>query len=227
MKDNGHNECMRYFKIFFGTVFVIMAMGMAIITGESIVYNHLQSRGVEAHPPDTVYITVTDTVYIDKNEYERSLYGGWIDADRDCQNTRHEVLIVESTVPVTLDSTGCRVIKGRWEDPYTGGIFTNPSVLDVDHFIPLSEAHQSGADRWSREERRAFANNLDIADALIAVSASANRSKGNRDPSQWLPPNEGYHCQYIKMWVALKQHYGLSMDTREREFINNHPCMQQ
>ena len=68
--------------------------------------------------------------------YNRKLYGGWIDQDGDCQNTRHEVLIAESTVPVTLDAKGCRVVSGRWQDPYTGRVFTDPRPLDIDHFIP-------------------------------------------------------------------------------------------
>jgi hypothetical protein len=41
--------------------------------------------------------------------YNRDLYGDWIDADGDCQNTRQEVLIEESLIPVELDSRGCRV----------------------------------------------------------------------------------------------------------------------
>ncbi len=77
--------------------------------------------------------------------YDRDLYGGWRDADGDCQDTRQEVLIAESLVPVALDSRGCRVVSGQWLDPYTGQTFTNPSDLDIDHFIPLAEAHRSGA----------------------------------------------------------------------------------
>lgn len=151
--------------------------------------------------------------------YSRSLYGSWIDADRDCQNTRQEVLIAESLDPPELDPAGCRVISGKWFDPFTGQIFTNPSDLDIDHFIPLAEAHRSGADRWTPEHRRDFANDLAFPGSLIAVSASANRSKGDRDPAGWLPPNQDFHCEYVRAWVIAKGYWGLAMDDRERSAV--------
>ena len=52
--------------------------------------------------------------------YNRNLYAGWMDADGDCQDTRQEVVIAESLVPVRLDSRGCNVASGLWLDPYTG-----------------------------------------------------------------------------------------------------------
>ena len=123
--------------------------------------------------------------------YNRKLYGGWIDQDGDCQNTRHEVLIAESTVPVTLDAKGCRVVSGRWHDPYTGRVFTDPRRLDIDHFIPLAEVHRSGGHAWTPAQRRQYANDLFHPDTLIAVSASANRSKGDRDPRPLAPAEPG------------------------------------
>ena len=179
---------------------------------------------------DTIYVSKVDTFYIEAGApvipYDRDLYKHWIDADRDCQDTRQEVLISESVQPVVLDDRGCRVVSGEWLDLYTGQTFTDPSRLDIDHFIPLSEAHRSGADTWTPEQRQSFANDLTNEHSLIAVSASANRSKGDRDPANWLPPDESFQCEYIKRWGAVKEYFNLRMDATERNFLQNHPCLQ-
>ena len=153
--------------------------------------------------------------------YDRELYEHWTDADGDCLDTRQEVLIAESQSPPKLDSTGCRVLEGLWFDPYTGQHVTDPSRLDIDHLIPLAEAHRSGARSWTPEERRLFANDLLHPDALIAVTAASNRSKGDRDPALWLPPNESYRCQYVRQWVIAKVTWGLEMDPVEREAVRD------
>jgi hypothetical protein len=44
----------------------------------------------------------------------------------------------------------------------------------------------------------------------------ANSSKGDKDPSEWLPPNEQYHCTYIKNWIEIKNLYGLTFDAKEK-----------
>lgn len=165
-----------------------------------------QPRPVTPTPPPTV-------------PYSRDLYGGWTDADGDCQDTRQEVLIAESITPVQLDPRGCRVVSGTWLDPFTGQTFTNPSDLDIDHFIPLAEAHRSGAERWPPELRRQFANDLSFPGSLFAVSASANRSKGDRDPAGWLPPNQAFQCEYVRAWIIAKAYWRLVMDTRERAAV--------
>ena len=142
-----------------------------------------------------------------------------IPAYGDCQNTRHEVLIAESLGPVKLNPSGCRVIAGQWHDPFTGQTFTDPSKLDIDHLVPLSEAHRSGASLWDAKKRERFANDLSHPEALIAVSASANRSKGDKDPANWLPPNKSYHCEYVASWVAVKESWGLMMDAAEEKHV--------
>ena len=151
--------------------------------------------------------------------YDRELYRHWIDEDGDCQDTRQEVLIAESLQAVVLDGRGCRVVSGRWFDPYTGQTFTDPGDLDIDHFIPLAEVHRSGGDKWTARQREEYANSLSHPDVLIAVSASANRSKGDRDPAQWLPPNLDYRCAYMETWVAVKSIWRLEKDAREEQAI--------
>ena len=151
--------------------------------------------------------------------YEISLYDHWTDDDNDCQNTRQEVLISESLQPVVLDDAGCTVLSGAWFDPFTGFTVTDPGDLDIDHFIRLAEAHRSGAGAWNSSRRRAFANNLLQPGALIAVLAGANRSKGDRDPAGWLPPNEAYRCEYVRNWVEYKAARGLYMDAVELQTV--------
>ena len=165
-------------------------------------------------PPITAVAAVTVP-------YDRDLYRHWIDADGDCQDTRQEVLILESVVPVTLDAQGCRVVEGSWLDPFTGDGFTDPTSLEIDHLVPLAEVHRSGGHLWTAQMREQYANDLRHRDTLIAVSASANRSKGDRDPASWLPSNEGYRCTYVRSWILVKATYRLQFDPAERQTIAN------
>ena len=53
-------------------------------------------------------------------KYNRKDYRHWIDENRDCQNTRNEVLIQESLEPVTCKSSkGCKVSSGKWHGSFT------------------------------------------------------------------------------------------------------------
>ncbi len=166
--------------------------------------------------PDTSPRSISSVV-----PYHRSLYGGWLDTDNDCQNTRHEILIAESRVEVRLDETGCFVVSGEWHDPYLDSLITDPSMIDIDHFIPLAEVHRSGGAKWDDSTRYAFGNDLSENGVLIPVSFSANRSKGDRDLANWLPPNSAYHCQYVDRWVALKQTWKLTLDYAEHQAVMN------
>ena len=152
-------------------------------------------------------------------QYSRTDYKHWIDTDKDCQNTRQEVLIAESLEEVMLDKKGCEVVKGKWHDPYTDKYFTNPSDLDIDHFVPLGEVDRSGGHEWSKTKKMEYANDLDDSETLIAVDKSANRSKGDKDPSDWLPPNKKFQCDYIKTWQKVKKQWKLNMDKKEKAFI--------
>lgn len=148
--------------------------------------------------------------------YDRDLFRHWIDSDGDGCNTRREVLIEEAIEKPTI-SGDCDLFGGTWYSVFDGVATEDPGNFDIDHFIPLKEAWDSGAHAWSASQRRAFANDLGNPESLIAVTATSNRSKSDRDPADWLPPNQAYHCQYIATWVKIKIFWGLSVD--EREFL--------
>ena len=40
-----------------------------------------------------------------------------------------------------------------------------------------------------------------------------------RDPAGWLPPNQDFHCEYVRAWVIEKGYWGLAMDDRERSAV--------
>ena len=140
--------------------------------------------------------------------YDRDAFGGWIDADGDCEDTRAEVL--RSVGPTAGE---CTVRKIRFVDPYTGLEYAGEAHrIDIDHVVPLAEAWRSGADGWTRERRVAFANDTYN---LIPTAAGVNRSKGDRDPAEWLPPDPEAWCWYGRRWLRIKAEYRLAMDGEE------------
>jgi hypothetical protein len=142
--------------------------------------------------------------------YDRDLFRHWIDADGDCQDTREEVLIAESQVP--LD--GCTVTEGQWFSPYDHATWTASSDVDIDHLVPLKEAWDSGAGAWVDHRRERYANDLRDPRSLVAVTDNVNQSKGDRDVAEWLP-TYGV-CGYVRHWTAVKLRWGLTVDATER-----------
>ncbi len=150
-------------------------------------------------------------------EYNRSDWKHWTDADRDGQDTRQEVLDAESS-EATVVGNG-RIRQGLWRSLYDAQQITVAGDLDVDHVVALQEAHQSGGWAWDARTRELYANDLTNPDHLIAVSKSTNRSKGARDPAEWLPPDTASWCQYLFMWTIVKIRWELTMDQAEHNRI--------
>jgi uncharacterized membrane protein YhaH (DUF805 family) len=150
--------------------------------------------------------------------YDRSLFRHWVDANGNGCDTRREVLIAESLTPVRVGSA-CSISGGTWYSAFDGVTTNDPSDFDIDHFVPLKEAWDSGAHAWDSGTRQRFANDLDFPGSLIAVSAQSNRSKGASDPAEWLPPNADYLCTYLITWVQVKIRWNLSADPREVQAI--------
>ena len=150
--------------------------------------------------------------------YKRSAFKHWIDVDRNRCNTRAEVLIEEAIVKPKIGPK-CKLTGGKWLSAFDGKTITNASQLDVDHMVPLAEAWRSGAWKWTAVQRQAFANDLENPEALIAVTRSTNRSKGDKDPSLWMPAKN--QCIYIQNWISVKIKYSLTADPQEAEKLNS------
>ena len=137
------------------------------------------------------------------NEYRREHFGsGWADTDGDCQNSRHEALIAQSTGQVTFkDQEKCMIQTGRWISMYSGIVIHDATAIDIDHVVPLKWAWDHGANDWTKERRIEFAND---PVNLLAVEASLNRQKGAKGPDEWQPPTN--QCQYLSRFrrVAIK-----------------------
>ena len=180
------------------------------------------AKGSASSNPTALSVLATITVQNEyKTGYVRSLFKHWVDANSDGCDTREEVLIAESQSKPQVDAYGCKVVEGDWLSPYDNVTHTNPSELDIDHMIPLKEAWDSGAWNWTSAQRQSFANDLSDPRPLIAVTAGQNRSKSDRDPSNWIPPQKSYTCTYLAEWVAVKSRWKLSMDQSEFGRVKN------
>lgn len=165
-------------------------------------------------------------------DYDRERYmpDGWLETDRPGCNVRELVLIAEA-ITITEVNQDCRPLDGLWHSWYDDDPFDDPSELDIDHMVPLAEAHDSGAAVWPAERKAAFANDLDLPAALTAVSASSNRTKRADDPADWKPPLRSAWCQYAHDWIAVKVKWSLTADRQEvvalRDMLQTCPASYQ
>jgi hypothetical protein len=152
--------------------------------------------------------------------YRRSQFGpSWPDVDGNGCDTRNDVL-ARDLVDITYRPGGCKVATGVLHDPYTGATIhfvrgvTTSVLVQIDHVVALADAWQKGAQRWSPERRKEFANDpLE----LLAVGASVNDAKGAGDAATWLPPRRSFRCAYVARQIAVTAKYGLWVTQAEKD----------
>lgn len=93
-----------------------------------------------------------------------------------------------------------------YKDPYTGLMIRDESKIDFDHIISLNYAWYHGAYKWSNEKKNNFSYNASIG---VDVSSSANRSKGAKGPSDWLPVENPE--DYCWSYFIVASTYDISM----------------
>ena len=191
--------------------------------------------------------TTADAPAPDRGAYQREFFGeAWQDVDHNSCDTRNDILGRDvsdadySRLPgvqgrlLGFDQgvfacPNATVFAGTLADPYSGqsvdfvrGAQTSEAV-QIDHIVPLFYFYAHGGWRLvgSPEQDRLveFANDpLN----LLAVSGAANQDKLAKGPSEWVPANEAYRCEYASRWVAVYEKYqplGLTLDPRDREYL--------
>jgi hypothetical protein len=150
--------------------------------------------------------------------YDRTKdFGDWITQYGEC-DTRAVVLITESLKPVTK-SYYCTVSKGKWFSYYNGKYYYNAygGTVQIDHTVPVENVWISGAWRWTKQTRVRYYNDLKDPRTLVGVDAYDNESKGDQDPTTWLP-QDGV-CRYVRYWVAVKTRWHLNVTTTEKSTL--------
>lgn len=152
-------------------------------------------------------------------DYDRADYKHWTTRDSGC-TTREEALKLQGQDVKTAPDDDCKVVSGKWFDWYGGELtITNPSELDLDHIVPLSYANSHGAADWGEDKKEEFAN--DLTTQLVLVSAKENRIKSDSGASEYMPPNESYHCRYASRWVKTVDKYDLSITEKDKEVLED------
>jgi hypothetical protein len=150
--------------------------------------------------------------------YDRDLFPTWDTIEGTC-NTREYILKRDGT-NVTTNSS-CTATSGSWYSPYDGATWSAASDVDIDHLVPLAEAWDSGASKWTTAQREALANDV-TRPQLLAVTDNVNQSKGDQDPATWMPSRTAYRCTYVRAWVQVKHYYNLSVDSAEKSALTNY-----
>ena len=155
--------------------------------------------------------------------YARDEFGSaWTDVDHNGCDTRNDILGRDlAGITHKPGTRGCVVLSGTLRDPYSGRTIAfrrgpRSAEVQIDHVVALSNAWQTGAQRWPGALRKEFANDpLN----LLAVDGRLNQQKGDGDAATWVPPRRGYRCAYATRQVTVKARYRLWVTRAERDAL--------
>ena len=142
----------------------------------------------------------------------------WIDEDRNGCDTRNDILSRDLTA--VAKSGRCRVMSGQLTSPYTGHAIhfvrgnRTSAAVQIDHVVSLGDAWRTGAQRLTRAQRVALAND---PINLFAVDGRSNEQKSDGDAATWLPAAKTFRCEYVSHQVSVKATYGLWVTPAEHD----------
>ena len=131
-------------------------------------------------------------------------------------------MLARDLVDVTFKpgTNKCLVLTGTLHDLFTGETVPFERTSDgyqpvqIDHLVPRKKAAEHGALDLSEHERVQFAN-----DPLNLQSTTANQTKGDKGPAEWMPVEE-YACDYAVRYVAVSAKYSLSLDPADHAALD-------
>ena len=100
--------------------------------------------------------------------------------------------------------------------PYTGRWFASKSETDIEHMVARSEAHDSGLCAADFATRHRFAT--DLLNLTLAGPLVNRYEKVDRDAAEWLPAQN--RCWFAARVIAVRQRYGLTIDRREADALD-------
>ena len=109
--------------------------------------------------------------------------------------------------------------KFTYTCPYTGTVIKDAddgkedndySQLDYDHIVALKSTYLRGAKDWTNEQKNEYAYNQWVG---VDVLNSANRSKSDKGPAEYLP--DVNVADYCYSWLLICSKYDLAMTQEE------------
>lgn len=138
-------------------------------------------------------------------------------------DTRNRVLARDLTDVVK--NGDCEVASGTLVDPYTGATINfvrgraTSSAVQIDHVVSLSGAWQLGANAWTREQREAFANDMDN---LLASDGPTNGRKSDKGLAEFassgIMTNTAFECTYALKYAQITNKYMLSWTQADADY---------
>lgn len=105
-------------------------------------------------------------------------------------------------------------IGNFWICEYSLDTIRQSRQLDIDHIVPLKYAQEHGGDKFTSDQKHAFATD---DSNLVAVNEHENRAKGDKGVLQYMPPNN--QCFYLRHWYYMTNKFKLTISPEESGYI--------
>ena len=230
-----HKSSYRTRRIIFAGILVAAVAACIILNPNSYQYARQIDGSVqkpeeiqpkdETTPDSMLAVDVLESLAVrakDKTHqyYRKLFYDSWGLTASGC-NTREAILARDLKDTVF---NGCKVQSGTLNDPYTGSTISfvrgqdTSGAVQIDHVVALSNAWATGAFNFDAGLR--YEISQDPLN-LLAVDGPANQDKLDQDASDWLPPNQNFHCQYVARQISVKAKYHLWVTPAEKSAMQS------